>query len=95
MRFKDGAQLLLARDLSSIVQAEEMRRSFVSNVSHEMRTPLTVINGYTETLLNDDTLALEYRTPLEAIANQSSRLQNIIDGLLELSRIQDMASGSL
>lgn len=89
VRFKDGAQLLLARDLTTIVRAEDMRRSFVSNVSHEMRTPLTVINGYTETLLGDEDMPEEYRIPMNAIANQSHRLQNIIDGLLELSRLQD------
>ncbi len=88
VRFRDGAQLLLARDLTTIVKAEEMRRSFVSNVSHEMRTPLTVINGYAETLLSDDALSQEYKEPLSAIAAQSQRLQNIIDGLLELSRLQ-------
>jgi len=92
VKFKDGASLLLARDITPRIQAEEMRRGFVSNVSHEMRTPLTVISGYTETLLGDETLAPEYEQPLTAIAQQSDRLLNIISGLLELSKLQ---SGSV
>jgi two-component system phosphate regulon sensor histidine kinase PhoR len=47
-----GRQLLLARDVTALEQAEAMRRDFVANVSHEIRTPLTVLAGFVETLQN-------------------------------------------
>ncbi|MEH6562442.1 MAG: phosphate regulon sensor protein PhoR, partial [Marinobacter sp.] len=51
--FGEDDRLIVAKDISRLHQLEQMRRDFVSNVSHEMRTPLTVISGYLETLVDN------------------------------------------
>lgn len=79
-------------DLTQLRQLEGVRRDFVANVSHELKTPLTSINGYSETLLADDNLAPETRRQfLDAIHRNSVRLQRIVDDLLDLSRIESGA----
>ena len=88
IRFGDGERLLAARDISSLVRVQTMRRDFVANVSHELRTPLTVMNGYLETLLDVDELTEDYRRALLSIQQQSDRMQQIVEGLLELSRLE-------
>ncbi len=50
--FGEGDQLILARDMTRLHHLEEMRKDFVANVSHELKTPLTVLKGYLETLLD-------------------------------------------
>jgi two-component system phosphate regulon sensor histidine kinase PhoR len=86
--FGDGERLLTARDISSFVRVQAMRRDFVANVSHEMRTPLTVMSGYMESLLDDDRLDGEYRDILKSIQRQSQRMQAIVEDLLHLSRLE-------
>jgi signal transduction histidine kinase len=79
-------------DLTQLRQLEGVRRDFVANVSHELKTPLTSIHGYSETLLADDDLPAETRRPfLEAIHRNALRLQRIVDDLLDLSRIESGA----
>lgn len=79
-------------DLTRIRRLEGVRRDFVANVSHELKTPLTSINGYAETLLADETLPPEMRRPfLEVIHRNAVRLQRIVDDLLDLSRIESGA----
>ncbi len=86
--YGEGRRLLLSRDVTSVEQAEAMRRDFVANVSHEIRTPLTVLSGFVETL---QTLALDKRERshyLTLMAQQSSRMQTLVDDLLTLSRLE-------
>jgi signal transduction histidine kinase len=79
-------------DLTQLRQLEGVRRDFVANVSHELKTPLTSIHGYSETLLADDDLPAETRRPfLETIHRNAVRLQRIVDDLLDLSRIESGA----
>ncbi len=88
IRYGDGGRLLIARDISSFMRVQMMRRDFVANVSHELRTPLTVMNGYLESLLDSDDIRGEYRQVLDAIRQQSFRMQSIVEDLLELSRLE-------
>ena len=75
-------------DLTAIRRLEAVRRDFVANASHELKTPLTSIRGYAETL-RDDSLPLEMRRQfLDTIANNADRLQHIVDDLLDLSRLE-------
>jgi two-component system phosphate regulon sensor histidine kinase PhoR len=76
-------------DMTRLHKLENLRRDFVANVSHELKTPITSIQGYVETLL-DGALenSADARRFLEIIAKQSSRLDAIIDDLLTLSRIE-------
>ena len=71
-----------------ISQSEKIQTEFISSVSHELRTPLTAINGWSETLLEDDDPA-QLRRGLHIILKESRRLTNMVEELLEFSRIQD------
>jgi two-component system phosphate regulon sensor histidine kinase PhoR len=89
MPYGDDNLLLISRDVTRVSQLEDMRRDFVANVSHEMRTPLTVINGYLEMLpmtsLDADPLA---HKAIYEMSTQTKRMQNLIEDLLVLSRIE-------
>lgn len=86
--YDDAQKLLLARDITQAERLETMRRDFVANVSHELRTPLTVIRGFLETVLELKLDADRSRHYLGMMAEQSGRMQRIIDDLLTLSAIE-------
>ena len=82
-----GAVLTLL-DLTMLRRLETVRRDFVANVSHELKTPLTAVSGYAETLL-DETIPVEQRQRfVETIRDNALRMQRIVDDLLDLSRIE-------
>jgi two-component system, OmpR family, phosphate regulon sensor histidine kinase PhoR len=81
--------VVLARDLSESERLHQMRRDFVANVSHELKTPLAAIRGYAETLV--DGAVDERATALrfsERILEQCRRLSELLDDLLTLSRLE-------
>jgi two-component system, OmpR family, phosphate regulon sensor histidine kinase PhoR len=86
--YGDGQHLLLVRDVSSQMRLEAMRKDFVANASHELRSPLTVISGYLETLSQDAALDEDVRGPLSEMRRQAERMTTIIRDLLELSRLE-------
>lgn len=87
--FGDDDRLIVAKDVTRLYQLEQMRRDFVGNVSHEMRTPLTVISGYLETLVdNADDLPPKWHRAINTMAQQSSRMEALITDLILLSRIE-------
>lgn len=86
--YGDGRQLLLARDITALEQAEAMRRDFVANVSHEIRTPLTVLVGFIETLQTLDLSSQERQHYLALMGQQSGRMQSLVQDLLTLSRLE-------
>ncbi|MFN2566115.1 MAG: sensor histidine kinase, partial [Gemmatimonadaceae bacterium] len=76
-------------DLTPIRRLEAVRRDFAANVSHELKTPLTVVSGFAETLLHDPDLSREERRHFaETIMANATRMQRIVDDLLDLSRIE-------
>src|SRR5688572_19215284 len=75
-------------DLTEFRRLESVRRDFVANVSHELKTPLTSIRGYAETLLSDDVPRDIQQQFLEVIRKNAERIQRIVDDLLDLSRLQ-------
>ena len=81
-------QLLLVRDVTRQVRLESMRKDFVANASHELRSPLTVITGYVDTLAEDPGMDPLWRGPLEEMRRQSERMRAVVDGLIELSRLE-------
>jgi len=89
---KRMGSLVVLHNLTRINQLESVRQDFVANVSHELKTPITAIRGYVETLLDgamdnhEDTEKF-----LKIIHRQGSRLDAIIDDLLTLARIEDSA----
>ena len=87
--YGDGQQLLLAADVSRQMRLEAVRRDFVANASHELRSPLTVISGYLETLAQDPGLDPEFATPIAEMRRQAERMTAIVRDLLELSRLEE------
>lgn len=79
--------VLVARDVSSQRQVNRLRQDFVANVSHELQTPLTIIKGFTETLLDDPNLEMAPRF-LELIYEETNRMTRLVDDLLALSRME-------
>ncbi len=86
--------LLQARDVTRLARFEAMRRDFVANVSHELRSPLTVIVGYLEALGEAGELAAEWRRPVERMAQQAARMSSIVEDLLRLSRLENDPGGA-
>jgi PAS domain S-box len=82
--------LMVMNDLTKLNRLETIRQDFVANVSHELKTPITAIKGYVETLLDgalDDTE--NARRFLGIVIRQANRLDAIVDDLLTLSRIEN------
>jgi two-component system, OmpR family, phosphate regulon sensor histidine kinase PhoR len=81
--------LLVFHDITELKKLEQMRKDFVANVSHELKTPITSIKGFSETLLDG---AMHDKETLEAfleiILKESDRLQLLIQELLDLSKIE-------
>lgn len=81
--------VLVLHDITDLKKLEQVRTDFVANVSHELKTPVTSIKGFTETLLdgamNSEPLRVKF---LNIIAKESERLQTLIEELLELSKIE-------
>jgi two-component system phosphate regulon sensor histidine kinase PhoR len=86
--YGEGRTLLLSRDVTAVEQAETMRRDFVANVSHEIRTPLTVLAGFIETLQNLPLDEADRTRYLGLMAQQSHRMQTLVNDLLTLSRLE-------
>ncbi len=83
-----GGAVLVFLDTTELRRLEDVRRDFVANVSHELKTPLTVIRGYSETLV-DQELTAELRGQFaHTLQENVTRLQQILDDLLDLSRIE-------
>ncbi|MDX1645305.1 MAG: ATP-binding protein, partial [Thermoanaerobaculia bacterium] len=91
-----GGVLLVVRDVTERVHLDETRRDFVANVSHEIKTPLTAIRGYAETLkegaLEDPEVALKFT---ERVLGQCQRLEALLADLLPLARMEATEQDSL
>ena len=81
-------QLLIIRDVPERVRLNKMRRDFVANASHELRSPLTVISGYLDALATDASVPDEWERPLSQMQVQASRMTNVVSELIELSRLE-------
>jgi two-component system phosphate regulon sensor histidine kinase PhoR len=86
-------QLLMVRDVSEEQQLHSMRKDFVANASHELRSPLTVISGYLDALADDENLDPTWNTPVLEMRRQAERMRTIIKDLLELSKLESGEHG--
>ena len=93
--YGEEQKLLMSRDISQLEKLETMRRDFVANVSHELKTPLTVVSGFLETIL--DGLAeipqAETERYLGLAQEQALRMQRLIEDLLTLSALETGSIG--
>ena len=82
--------LLVLHDITKLKRLEEIRRDFVANVSHELLTPITIIKGYTETLIDDnELLTAEIRERfLKKIEKNIQRLHMLVEDLMVLSQLE-------
>jgi two-component system phosphate regulon sensor histidine kinase PhoR len=83
--------LIVLRDLTRTRQLEEIRRDFVANVSHELKTPLTNVRGFAEAIAEDDEVPEVQRGFANRIVANAARMQALVDDLLDLSRIESGA----
>ncbi|MCG9963703.1 phosphate regulon sensor histidine kinase PhoR [Shewanella cutis] len=95
MAYGDRQLLLIARDITRIRQLEGMRKEFVANVSHELKTPLTVLQGYLEMMQSMAEPDSMNAKPLALMQQQTRRMQSMVEQLLVLSRIEDAADINL
>ena len=82
--------LVVINDVTKLLRLENLRRDFVANVSHELKTPITSIKGYVETLLDEaGELPQHVQDFLTIISKQTNRLQAIVEDLLSLAKIEE------
>ena len=86
--YGDKQKLVLSQDVSQIEKTDSMRRDFVANVSHELKTPLTVLSGFLETVqeleLNED----DRKKYLDLMSVQTGRMKTLVEDLLTLAKLE-------
>lgn len=85
--FRKNQRLVILRDITELHNMERIRRDFVTNISHEMRTPLTVLQGYLE--LFDLHPEGDVNNAAKRMLSQTFQMRTLLDDLLELSRLQN------
>jgi len=83
-----GGVVAVMHDQTEIERVEKTRRDFIANVSHELRTPLTSIQGYAETVLENEDLSASTREFLEIIRKNAVRMSRLTEDLLVLARVE-------
>jgi two-component system phosphate regulon sensor histidine kinase PhoR len=84
----EDQSLLVARDITQVHHLNQIRRDFVSNVSHELRSPLTVLRGFLEMLAGMEDMPEPHKRAVQVMQQQSDRMQSITQDLLTLSRLE-------
>lgn len=87
--YAKNQMLMVVRDVTRLQHLEQVRRDFVANISHELKTPLTVMAGYLENFLDEDNSANKgFEKALTQMHQQASRMSQIVDDLLMLSKLE-------
>jgi two-component system phosphate regulon sensor histidine kinase PhoR len=81
-------RLLISRDITQLEAVARMRRDFIANVSHELKTPLTVVAGFLETLQDLELEPRQRAQYLQLMAEQARSMQRLVDDLLTLSALE-------
>ena len=87
-----GGYLFVFHDVTRLRELEAVRREFVANVSHEFRTPLSIISGYLETLSEESIDREMIEKSVAVMSRHAARLNNLIDDLLTISRMEEKAA---
>lgn len=85
-------RIAIVRNVTREVNLERTRRDFVANASHELRSPLTVLSGYLDTLADDEELPNRWKVPIAEMLRQSNRMTQILSDLMELMRLESAES---
>lgn len=86
--YGENRKLVLSTDITELERTDAMRRDFVANVSHELKTPLTVLSGFLETLREIPLEQADRERYMELMDQQASRMRNIVDDLLVLAKLE-------
>lgn len=89
VNYAENLCLFIARDVSQRVMLRDTLSTFVANASHELKTPLTVVNGYLEMLLDDPSLSPDVVRKLRTADKHAQRMSDIVSDLLTLSRLEN------
>lgn len=86
--YGQGEMLVVVRDITRVHKLEAMRKDFVANLSHELKTPLTVIRGYVETINMSNGMPEKWRPAMEQVESQTLRMTSLIEDLTQLSKLE-------
>ena len=86
--FGDKRHLLLVQDVTDLQKADAMRRDFVANVSHEMRTPITVLMGFLETVQSLELEKSQRDQYFDMMMSQAQRMKSLVEDLLTLANLE-------
>ncbi|RDK08556.1 phosphate regulon sensor histidine kinase PhoR [Cupriavidus lacunae] len=89
--YGDNRKLVITQDITKLENTEAMRRDFVANVSHELKTPLTVLTGFLETVRDLPVSEDDRRRYIDMMLAQSVRMQSIVEDLLALAKLESDA----
>lgn len=90
--FRDDEKFMVLRDISKPIKLETIRTDFAANASHELRSPLTVIAGYIEMMLHDDSMPDNWKEPIKELGKQSERMKSVLSDLLVLFQLESEAN---
>jgi two-component system phosphate regulon sensor histidine kinase PhoR len=86
--YGENRKLVLSQDITELERTDAMRRDFVANVSHELKTPLTVLSGFLETMRELPLSDAERARYLELMEQQAARMRHIVSDLLVLAKLE-------
>jgi two-component system, OmpR family, phosphate regulon sensor histidine kinase PhoR len=86
--YGDNRKLVLSQDITELERTDSMRRDFVANVSHELKTPLTVLSGFLETMREIPLPEAERTRYLDLMEQQAARMRHIVSDLLVLATLE-------
>ncbi|WP_354677311.1 phosphate regulon sensor histidine kinase PhoR [Cupriavidus plantarum] len=89
--YGENRKLVLTQDITKVENTEAMRRDFVANVSHELKTPLTVLTGFLETVRDLPVSEEDRHRYIDMMLVQSMRMQRIVEDLLALAKLESDA----
>jgi len=89
IHYTKNLRMIIGRDISRLIENNQIQSDFVANVSHELKTPLTVLKGYFEIIKHNQHFSSEFAKPLDQMINQTNRMELIVQDLLYLAKLEN------